>query len=97
MSAWWLVKSREDTNFTYDLMPLNRGHLAWFAADVAGVPTAEIRAYLDEIEQDETLKEHIRTGTLASALRGVADRHVRYTGGESVGTPSCAQLNLNTS
>lgn len=77
-SVRWLVRSREYTNLTYDLTPLNREHLAWFVAVVTDVHIAEIRAYLDEVESDTTLREHIRTGTRESARRGIADPEARY-------------------
>ena len=30
VSTRWLLRSREHTNYTYDLTSLNRKHLAWF-------------------------------------------------------------------
>jgi len=77
-SARWLVSSREHTNYTYDLTELNRSHLAWFVAAAAGAPVQEIRSYLDELEQDEALRRHVRSVTRASDRRGLADLTVRY-------------------
>jgi hypothetical protein len=77
-SVRWLVRSREHTNLTYNLTPLNREHLAWFVAFVANVPVARVRGYLDEIEGDTALQEHVRAGTEASARRGIADPEARY-------------------
>lgn len=72
-SARWLLRSNEYTNFTYPLSDLNRTHLAWFVADVSGRPVADIRAYLDELEEDTALRSHLRARTAVSSWRGVSD------------------------
>lgn len=77
-SARWLVRSREHTNYTYDLQPLNLEHLAWFVSEVAGVPVAQVREYLDEIRNDDLLAEHVRRLTRDSGRRGLADQDIRY-------------------
>jgi len=74
----WLVKSKENTNFTYDLSAMNREHLAWFVVGVTGLPVAQVRQYLREIEEDEDLKQHVRRCTLASAESYQADEEARY-------------------
>jgi hypothetical protein len=74
----WLVRSREHENFTYDLTPTNREHLAWFVALAAGASVSEIRGYLAEIEQDDDLRRHVEGRTRTSDQRGLADRTVRY-------------------
>jgi predicted O-methyltransferase YrrM len=77
-SARWLVRSREHHNYTYDLTPLNREHLAWFVGEVCAVPVRQVRAWMAELESDTTLREHIQTATAAAARRGLADKQVRY-------------------
>lgn len=74
----WLFTSRENTNYTYDLTPTNREHLAWFVAELSGKGVAEIRGYLDEIENDTALAEHIATATRSSPHRWLADTRARY-------------------
>ncbi len=74
----WLIKSKENTNFTYDLSTMNREHLAWFVVGVTGLPVAQARQYLREIEEDEDLKQHVRRYTLASPERYQADEEARY-------------------
>ncbi len=76
-SGRWLVRSCEHTNFTYDLTPLNRGHLAWFVANAADVSVEDARGYMAEIEDDHDLVEHIAEATAASDRRRLADRRVR--------------------
>ena len=77
----WLLSSREDTNYTYDLTPQNRLHLAHLIAVVTGRPVAEIKGYMDELESDAALQAHIAAafdGQPAPA-RAVADRKARYS------------------
>jgi hypothetical protein len=76
-SVRWLLHSREHTNFTYDLTLLNREHLAWWIAGIAGVPVAQVRGYMSELETDEVFVGHIATATHDSHLRGIADASPR--------------------
>lgn len=78
VSARWLFTSREHHNYTYDLTRLSREHLAWFVSLTCDVPVKQVRAYLAEIESDDTLRGHIERATATSARRGLADRRVRY-------------------
>ncbi|MFC6017846.1 class I SAM-dependent methyltransferase [Plantactinospora solaniradicis] len=78
VSAKWLLTSREHHNFTYDLTTLSREHLAWFVSVTCDVPVGQVRTYLAEIEQDETLRQHIARATSTAERRGLADRRVRY-------------------
>jgi predicted O-methyltransferase YrrM len=77
-SARWLFASREHHNYTYDLTPLSRDHMAWFVAVTCDVPVATVRGYFAEIEGDDALRAHIERATAASARRGLADQKVRY-------------------
>ncbi|ADD39775.1 class I SAM-dependent methyltransferase [Stackebrandtia nassauensis] len=77
-SLKWLFTSREHHNFTYDLTKINRGHLAWFISAVCDVPVKKVREYLDEVENDTELVEHISSTTASSARRGLTDRKARY-------------------
>lgn len=77
-SARWLVRSREHTNFTYDLTRRNRDHLAWWVANLTGAPVAEIRGYIEELDVDEELRGHIERATRASERWRLADSEVRY-------------------
>ena len=77
-SARWLVRSREHTNLTYDLTPLNLQHLShWVAAVTGGLPE-EARGFIRELATDEQLVAHVLERTLASSRRGIADREVRF-------------------
>jgi hypothetical protein len=58
----WLVTSREYTNYTYDLEPRNKLHLAAFVAHVVERPYSEVLGYIQEIEEDVDLKAAIAAG-----------------------------------
>lgn len=77
-SIRWLATSREHTNFTYDLTPLNLEHLAWYVANLTGVPVGRIREYMAELQEDEGLRAHVGSLTAASPRRGLADSVARY-------------------
>jgi Methyltransferase domain len=73
VSARWLFTSREHTNYTYDLTMLNRNHLTWFVANVAGVDVQTARGYIDEVVSDDALRCHIADATRSSSRRWLAD------------------------
>lgn len=76
-SARWLTRSREHTNYTYELTGLNREHLAWWVANIADISVAEARGYMAEIEGDRDLAAHVLAATAASDRRRLADPEVR--------------------
>jgi predicted O-methyltransferase YrrM len=77
-SIRWLVRSREYTNLTYELAPLNREHLAWFIAEVTGLPFRAISGYFRELEEDTRLACHLIEATQRSRRRRLADPGPRY-------------------
>ncbi len=78
-AGWrWLRRSRETTNFNYDIDPLNREHLAWWVADVTGADVARVREVFAELDADEALRAHVRSRTAASPYRRVSDPEPSY-------------------
>jgi predicted O-methyltransferase YrrM len=77
-SARWLVLSREHTNLTYDLTPLNREHLAWLVAEVTGHPVVSVRRHFQELQDDSDLAWQIMEATRRSKRRRLADPVPRY-------------------
>jgi hypothetical protein len=73
-SVDWLVRSRETTNLTYDLDPLNRDQLCWFVSAVTGVEVAKVRAWMRELENDNQLAGHISKRLSSNPRRGVGAR-----------------------
>ncbi len=67
----WLVHSRETTNFTYDLDSLNRDQLCWFVSAVAGAQIAQVRAWMQELENDNQLVDHLTTRLSSNPRRRI--------------------------
>jgi predicted O-methyltransferase YrrM len=74
----WIFKSRETSNFTYDLQDMNRRYLAALIAHVVGTTSGDIMAYFEEIEGDSGLKQHITEATKRSDWAFMADTEVRF-------------------
>ena len=58
-SVDWLVRGRETHNFTYDLDSLNRDQLSWFISAVTGAEIGQVRAWMQELEEDSHLADHL--------------------------------------
>lgn len=74
----WIVRSREYTNFTYDLEPLNLEHLAALIAHVTALPVEHIKSFMDELDRDAELREHIARRTGSKPQAALADPVARY-------------------
>ena len=74
----WLIRSKEYTNFTYDLTELNKAYLACFIATITGADQQEALRYIKELETDDELRTHVDTITQASSERHFADRGAQY-------------------
>lgn len=57
----WLFKSKETTNFTYDLTDLNTMYLIDFVSTVTNKSRNEISGYVDEILNDQELFHHLNS------------------------------------
>jgi len=75
---YWLFRSKENSNYTYDITELNRRYLASMVAAVTGKDYSEIALYLREIDTDESLRNHIQTAIRASGQKYMADLEVYY-------------------
>ena len=74
----WLFRSKEFTNFTYDLSDLNKRYLISLIASIMGRSFQEIAQYLAEVENDLALRTHIETAIKLSDERFFADLDVHY-------------------
>lgn len=74
----WLFRSREYTNYTYDLTPLNKSYLACMVAEVTGIKFELAWQYMNELENDGALKEHIRNCIATSEDGCFADADVKF-------------------
>jgi hypothetical protein len=65
----WLFRSKEFSNYTYDLTSANKTYLAWFLAEICGTSIEEVEDYFSELETNSQLDAYIKTG-LANHHRG---------------------------
>jgi predicted O-methyltransferase YrrM len=76
--AKWVFSSREETNFTFDLTPVNLEYLAHILSVVGKTTPAIAKQYIDELSFDEELKGYIDLQIFNSAYKSISDRQVRY-------------------
>lgn len=74
----WLFTSREITNFTYDLEETNKRYLAAILAEITKADFGKVFNYIEELEADQALRDHIVAATMKSDQAFIADNAVRY-------------------
>jgi predicted O-methyltransferase YrrM len=77
-AAIWLTKSREYTNFTYPISQLSRRYIASALAIALSSEFREVLDYFDEIESDDTLKDHIRNAARSNIDGRYVDNQVHF-------------------
>ena len=70
-SVDWLVHSRETTNFTYDLSPLNLDQLCWFVSAASGADIGQVRSWMRELEDNQKLTEQLTRRLSSNPRRGI--------------------------
>jgi len=76
--ASWLITSKENTNFSYNLTELNEHYLACFVAEVTGASMDTVHGYIQEIKGDSNLIEHISSMIRESKWRYKADEQPKW-------------------
>ena len=74
----WMFRSREITNFTYDITDRNKLHIAHAVAFVAGESQSRVLGYIRELENDEALRDIIATRVASASFRETADARMGY-------------------
>ncbi len=74
----WALKSREVTNWTYEISDLCKLHMAHAIAIATGVPAATVERYMVELEQDKGLRSSIAHSVRNSPLRLTSDENMGY-------------------
>lgn len=74
----WLFRSRETTNFTYDLTADNKKYLAALVSHITRTEFETIFEYILELERDDVLRAHLADATQASPQGSAADRFALY-------------------
>ncbi len=74
----WSIRSRENTNYTYDLTERNILYLAQTISIVTRADVDTIIGYINEARGNTALKEHIIGETMQSPFRKYADLRVDF-------------------
>jgi len=74
----WLVKSKETTNYTYDLTPTNLRYLAHYVSVITACPLQRIMEYFHEPEYDSDLIKHLASAARCSPVPGVTDDYPHF-------------------
>jgi predicted O-methyltransferase YrrM len=74
----WAFVSKEYYNWTYDLTDLNKSYLASYVAVVTGHEVGIIESYINEIENDQELRNTLIERTIQSRDRHSCDVQPRY-------------------
>lgn len=74
----WLFRGHETMNFTYDLDPLNRDQLGWFVSLIAGAEIGHVRAWMQELDDDDDLNDHLTSRLSTNPRRGISETHPRW-------------------
>jgi hypothetical protein len=78
LAVAWLVRSREYTNFTYDLSETSRSYIAATVSVALNVPYEVVLRYFNELEEDRSLQEHFATVLSTSASRLITDWPIKF-------------------
>ena len=74
----WAQRSRETSNFTYDLTELNLAHLAGWVCAISDCTLQQANEWINELRQDDTLRQHLNRLTANSNSSITADLNMGY-------------------
>ena len=79
----WLTKSKETTNFTYEIKKWNIDYLASLISNITNVSISKIFEYVKEIENDKELRNHI--ASMSKSKNSEPDSDNRFLPGRRIG------------
>lgn len=74
----WALRSHETSNYTYDLTPLNRQHVAHAVAIATAIPVNDVYAYFQELQDDDDLRCMVQRAVRANRQGHIADETMPY-------------------
>ena len=69
----WSIRSKEDTNYTYEITETNIVYLALTISVVVNKPYKVISAYINEVIENDELKNHVINSIKKSKFKHIAD------------------------
>lgn len=77
--SWnWLLTSNETTNFTYELEEKNKKYLASLLSFIFDIKISEIFKYIEELENNKNLINHIQDSSKNHCRRLISDTNVKF-------------------
>ena len=74
----WLFKSREDTNYTYDLTDQNLNELYKLLENIFEVDYNEIKSYSEELLNNTEIKKYLKNKIQSSQFKNFADSEIKF-------------------
>lgn len=75
----WMIYSKEDTNFTYDLTKQNLNELYKLLEHIFDVDFTIIKGYSEELLKNDTLKKYLKSKIESSNFKNFADNDIKYS------------------
>ena len=75
----WVINSKEDTNYTYDLTDQNLKELYKLLESIFNINYSQIEKYSNELLNNETLKTYLSTKIKSSNFKNFADKEIKYS------------------
>jgi predicted O-methyltransferase YrrM len=75
----WMIYSKEDTNFTYDLTKQNLDELYKLLESIFEVNYSKIKDYSKELLNNSTIKDYLKNKIEASDFKNFADNEIKFS------------------
>lgn len=75
----WVINSKEDTNYTYDLTDQNLKELYKLLEIIFNINYSQIEKYSNELLNNETLKTYLSTKIKSSNFKNFADKEIKFS------------------
>ena len=75
----WVINSREDTNYTYDLSHQNLHELYKLLESIFNINYYEVEKYSNELLSNEKLKVYLSTKIKSSNFKNFADKEIKFS------------------
>jgi len=75
----WMIHSKEDTNFTYDLTKQNLDELYKLLESIFELNYSKIKDYSEELLNNSIIKDYLKNKIEASDFKNFADNDIKYS------------------
>ena len=75
----WMIYSKEDTNFTYDLTKQNLDELYKLLESIFEINYSKIKDYSEELLNNSIIKDYLKNKTETSDFKNFADNEIKFS------------------